>query len=146
MKLRVIWSLALWWGLLPLGCATTTGIAADGTQVYEVTVKTLDGLLIAGEGPTSAPTLTITSGAKIIRAWLAPPKNSGLAAPPPPRFTTSAKELEDGIVIETSWETLILYNVSQSEMRLGTASIDVPSNPTTVVLQLLIKPATREIP
>jgi hypothetical protein len=108
-----------------------------------VTIRSLDGLATNLTGPTPSPTFTVTAGARIIKVWLANDRTGKGSTPP--RFKASAKLLlESGIIVETSWETTVLYNVSETEMRLGKATIEVPATPRPVNLEITIVPTTAD--
>ncbi len=123
-----------------LGCATPGPIVTeDGTPVYEMTVLFMDGLRAAASGPTELPLCTIKVGSRETKVWLAPDRATHVDKVP--TLVASETDFKTGIEINTAWQTTVMYSLTNVELKLGRASVEVPGIPKPIIVELRFRPA-----
>jgi hypothetical protein len=95
-----------------------------GGAVYEVIVESVNGQRTALNGPAGHPACTIQVGNRTARVWLAatPPRSRSS----PPLFVADAAALKEGILVEATWDSAVVHEITEDELAAEAAVVHVP--------------------
>ena len=122
------------------GCATATAIGRGG-PVYEVRVETVDGFHTSLRGPIRHPACIVQVANQVATVWLASAAHADRESPVV--FEADAEALKDGIMVERSWNTATVHNVTDEELAAGAAVVVLPGSPRPITVELRFDPVSR---